>query len=160
MAKWGSSIEDRVKACMEKHPDWPAERVNNSIAGSKIIMIRTIMAGGAVPVESTTVLKPESLVKPELSAYVSLDLICEKLDVKSAIFREIGKIPKNKVIPEAEMISRTAGTDRNRFRRIIENNAEEFRPYRTMVKTKEFPNGSWFWASAEAIARINKLRDA
>lgn len=158
MAKWGSSIEDRIKCCIARHPEWPAERINNSIAGSNIAMVRAIMAGTAVPIEGTTVPKPESA--PEISGYVSLDLICEKLDVKSAILREIGKIPKHKVIPEAEMVSRTAGTDRNRFRRIIENNAEEFRPYRTMVKTRESPNGIWFWASAEAITRINKLRDA
>jgi hypothetical protein len=93
------------------------------------------------------------------SGYVSLESICKKFDVKGAILREVGKIPKGKLIAEAEFCMRTAGKDRNRFRRACDNNAEEFRPYRIKLIIDDSGDGRFFWGRAEDVAEALRMRD-
>jgi hypothetical protein len=95
----------------------------------------------------------------ESSGYISLDAICKKFDIKSAILREIGKIPKGKLIAESEFSVRTAGTDKNRFRRCVENNGDEFRPYRIRLKIDDAYDGKWFWGRQEDISAALRMRD-
>lgn len=152
MAKWGSSIEDRIKACIARHPDWDADRVNNSIAGSNMAMIRAIMAGGAVPVESTTVLKPES------SAYVSLDKIRARYDIAAAIEKELLKLPGGKLILESEFCQRVAGYDKNRFRRCVENNEERYAHRRVKLRLDD-GDPKWFWGNREDVEAAQRMRD-
>jgi hypothetical protein len=152
MAKWGSSIQDRIKCCIARHPAWPAERVNNSIAGSNITMVRAIMAGGTVPVESTTVPKSES------SAYVSLDKIRARYDIAAAIDRELLKLPRGKLISEAEFCQRVAGYDKNRFRRSVENNDAKYSRHRVKLRLDE-GDPKWFWGHQDDIAEAQGIRD-
>jgi hypothetical protein len=150
--KWGSSIEDRIKSCIARHPDWTAERVNNSIAGSTITMVRVIKAGGAVPVESTVVLKPES------SAYVSLDKIRARYDIAAAIDRELLKLPHGKLISESEFCQRVSGYDKNRFRRSVENNEQKYSVHRVKLRLDE-GDAKWFWGNREDVEAAQRMRD-
>jgi len=154
MAKWGSPIEDRIKACAVKHPDWPAERVNNSIAGSNIAMVRAIMAGGAVPIESTTVLKPES------SAYVSLDKIRARYDTAAAIDRELLRITRGKVLPEVEFCQRVTGKDKYRFNRCVENSGTKYSANRIKFRMDDDKEPKWHWGHADDIAETKRIIDS
>lgn len=150
--KWGSSIEDRIKSCITRHPEWPAEHINNSIAGSNIAMVRAIMAGAAVPDLNTTVLKPES------SAYVSLDKIRARYDITAAIDRELLKLPRGKLISETEFCQRVAGYDKNRFRRSVENNEAKYSVHRVKLRLDD-GDPKWFWGAAPDVAEAQRIRD-
>lgn len=106
-----------------------------------------------------TMSEGEPKAVPEPSGYVSLESICKKFDVKAAILREIGKVPKGKLIAEAEFCMRTAGKDRNRFRRCIDNNADEFRAYRIKLTIDDANDGRYFWGRPEDIAEALRMRD-
>jgi len=104
----------------------------------------------------------EPKAEPEASGnsgYISLDAVCKKFDVKGAILREIGKIPKGKLIAETEFCARTAGKDRNRFRRCLDNNADEFRPYRIKLTIDDSSDGKYFWGRGEDIEQALRMRD-
>ena len=95
----------------------------------------------------------------ETAGLVSLEKIIQKYDIKAAIERELMTLPKGKLIEESELCRRAAGTDRNRFRRTIENNAEAFRTLRIKLKIDESAEGKWFWGSIQDIAEAQKMRD-
>lgn len=152
--KWGSSIEDRIKACIARHPEWPAEHINNSISGSNISMVRAIMAGAAVPDLSTTVLKPES------SAYVSLDKIRARYDVAAAIDRELLKIPRGKVLLESDFCQRVAGHDKYRFNRCVENSGTKYSGNRIKIKLADEGEPKYYWGHADDVAEIQRMRDS
>ena len=96
---------------------------------------------------------------PQAAAFVSLSSIREKLDIAEAIKREIQKIPKGKLILEDEMCRRTAGKDRNRFRRAVDNNAEFFRAHRVKLKLDDGGEGKFFWGQDADIAEAVRIRD-
>lgn len=148
MTEDGLSIEQRVKNCIAKHPDWPAERIQPAIVGSGIAMIRTIMAGGPV----------SPAPKTESSAYVSLDKIRARYDIAAAIDRELLKLPRGKLISEAEFCQRVAGYDKNRFRRCVENNDAKYGPHMIKLRLDE-GDPKWFWGSAQDVSEALKMRD-
>lgn len=91
---------------------------------------------------------------------VSLDKVRARYDIRAAIIRELGKIPKGKLISEMEFCLRTAGADRNRFRRCVENSGPEFEPNRIKLRLNvSDSDGKFFWGRAEDIAEAKRLRD-
>jgi hypothetical protein len=148
-------IDERIKACIVRHPDWDDRRVSNSIAGSKIPQVRAIMGGSPPAPES-----PPPPVKPAApSGFVSLDKIRDRYDIKAAIFREISRIPRGKLISENDLAARAAGNDRIRFRRTVENGADEFEPYRIKLRLDDSADGKFYWGAMPDIAEAKRIRD-
>jgi len=141
------TTEEKLKRCIEKHPDWEDTRVANSV-GCSIKLVRLMHSGAPIPVQ-----------KSEDSGIVSIERVIKRYDIKSAIMRELSKIPRGQLVSEAELCLRSAGTDRNRFRRTVENNIEEFRPLRIKLKLDESGDGKWYWSDPETIAEAQRIRD-
>jgi hypothetical protein len=95
----------------------------------------------------------------ESGGYVSLEKIINFYDIKASIKREIDNLPKGQLLPESEFIQRTAGSDRNRFRRTVENNAEEFKPFRIKLRIDGSADGRWYWGRSFDIAKALLIRD-
>jgi len=91
--------------------------------------------------------------------YVSIEKIISHYDIKSAIFRELQKIPKGKLISQNDLCLRAAGTDKYRFNRTLENNPDEFRAFRIKLKIDDSGEGKWYWGAAEDIGEALKMRD-
>jgi hypothetical protein len=75
------------------------------------------------------------------------------------IRRQVGQIPKGQLLPEEELCRLTAGRDRNRFRRAIENNPDEFKMHRVRLRLDESTDGKWFWGRAADVAEAIRIRD-
>jgi hypothetical protein len=151
-------IEERIKACVERHPDWGAARISNSIAGSKIPQVRAIMGGP--PSAPETPAPPPPPAKPAApSGFVTLDKIRDRYDIKAAILRELARIPRGKLIGENDLAAKAAGNDRNRFRRTVENNADTFEPHRIKLRLDDSADGKYFWGGREDIATAKSMRD-
>jgi len=145
--------EERIRAALARHPDWDDSRIANSMARYHVPVreIRLIRQGQPLP-------SPIPEAKPE-GGLVSLQKIIEKYDIRSAIFRELAALPKGQLIAEAELCQRATGQDRNRFRRTVENNADEFRPYRIKLRLDESSEGKFYWGHPEDIAEAQRIRD-
>jgi hypothetical protein len=96
---------------------------------------------------------------PKDSGTVDLSSVLKRYDIKAAILNELSALPKGKLISEDELCKRTAGTDRNRFRRTIENNPDAFNPLRIKLKLETATDGKFFWGKASDIASALKIRD-
>lgn len=138
--------EEKARKCLERHPDWDDTRISNS-ANCSIHIVRILRSGKSTP------------SKTEDSGIVSIEKVIARYDIKAAIIRELARIPKGQLISESELCLRSAGTDRNRFRRTIENNAEEFRLFRIKLKLEESGDGKWYWSDAETITEAQRIRD-
>jgi hypothetical protein len=93
------------------------------------------------------------------SGFINLSQVIEKYDVASAIRRELAALPKGRLILEAELCQKTSGTDRNRFRRTLDNNADGFRAFRILLKLDEGEK-KWYWGSISDVEQALKIRDA
>ena len=89
---------------------------------------------------------------------ISLSQVIEKYDIASAIRRELASLPKGRLILETELCQKTAGTDRNRFRRTLDNNADGFRAFRILLKLDEGEK-KWYWGSISDVEQALKIRD-
>lgn len=109
-----------------------------------------------------------STIKPSSSApeqapvkqpgYLSLAKVIEKFDIAAAIHREIAGMPKGQLMLEVDLCQKVAGYDRQRFRRTVENKADEFRPFRIRLRVDE-GDAKWYWGSADDITQALKIRD-
>ena len=93
------------------------------------------------------------------SGLINLSQVIERYDIASAIRREIAALPKGRLILETELCQKTAGTDRNRFRRTLDNNADGFKAFRILLKLDEGEK-KWYWGSVLDISEALKIRDA
>ena len=93
------------------------------------------------------------------SGLINLSQVIERYDIASAIRREIAALPKGRLILETELCQKTAGTDRNRFRRTLDNNADGFKAFRILLKLDEGEK-KWYWGSISDISEALKIRDA
>ena len=91
--------------------------------------------------------------------YVSIEKIISHYDIKSAIFRELQKIPKGKLISQNDFCLRAAGTDKYRFNRTLENNPDEFRAFRIKLKIDDSGEGKWYWGGESDILEALRMRD-
>lgn len=147
---------ERLKACLEKHPEWDDARIAAAIVGSGIENVRSVRAGGPLvtPVEEE---KPEP-PRPSIRT-VTLEQVCERYDIAAAIRRELGKFVGELVL-ERDLAILAAGKDSNRFRRAVENNIEEFSKNRLkMALPNDPPEGRWYWSDAKTIAEAVRKRD-
>jgi len=152
------SLEEKIRGCIERHPDWDNVRMAKSI-GTRIGNIVAFREGKPltvrvdIPIASTA--NPTPVVE---SGLISIDKVLQRYDVRAAIFRELALIPKGKLLSEVELCQRAAGTDKNRFRRTVENNETEFRSLRIRLKLDE-GEPKWFWADKETIESAQRIRD-
>ena len=148
------SGEERIKRCLEKHPDWTVERVANSLNLS-IPLIRLYMANPPAAIANSNGNKPVIQRTPGI---ISLDKIREKFDVVALMLAELSRLPKGTLISEQELCQRVANTDRQRFRRTVENNVEQFKVLRIKLKLDE-GEPKWFWGNVPDIQEAMKIRD-
>ena len=142
--------EEKITRCIKRHPDWKNSRIANSTRSKPADVIEVK--------EKLGFIKPVEKDSPE-KGLVSLEKVIERYDIKTAILKEIVAIPSKKLIEESELCVRAAGTDRNRFRRTVENNIDEFRPYRVKLKIDESKEGRWYWGSIDDVAEATRIRD-
>jgi hypothetical protein len=162
-------IEQRIAACIARHPDWDATRVTNSIAGAHVAQVRAIMSGAAPgPGETIYPGHPKADIEPAaiapvksvpLSGFVTLDKIRARYDTRESILRELGKIPRGKLISENDLAQRAAGKDRSRFRRTVENNADDFEPHRVKLRLDDSADGKFYWGGRDDIAEAKRICD-
>jgi hypothetical protein len=153
------SLEDKIKNSIDRHPDWDDAHRAKSI-GTRIAIIVAFREGkplSEVPALPSPI--PPNPPPTVESGLISLDKIIQRYDIRAAIFRELALIPKGKVIPETELCQRAAGTDKNRFRRAVENNEAEFKPLRIKVRPKDSSEDRWYWGHPDDIATVLKIRD-
>lgn len=147
-------LEDRVRACLARHPEWTAQRIANS-TGARQAAVEAVRAGLPIVAQGDPpVLAP---VPPVNASLVSLDKVIARYDVKAAILHEIGELPKGKLIVEAELCQRTAGTDRNRFRRCLDNCADELKALRIKLRLDDSTEGKWYWGRAADIEQAQRI---
>jgi len=152
------SLEEKIKGCIERHPDWDNVRIANSIGtqSRNIVAFREgkpLTARMDIPIVPTA--SPASAIE---SGLISLDKVLQRYDIRAAILRELALVPKGKLLSEVELCQRAAGTDKNRFRRTVENNEAEFRPLRIRLKLDE-GEAKWYWAGRETIEAAQRIRD-
>ena len=153
--------EERIKACIARHPDWDSGRVANSLA-VKIAEVEAIR-GPVIPVRPGETIYPghpkADPPAPAAAGLISLEKVKARYDIKAAIFREIGKLGKGKLISENDLAQRAAGNDRNRFRRTVENNADDFEPHRIKLRLDDSGDGKFYWGRREDIGEAKRIRD-
>lgn len=142
---------DRIKACLDRHPDWAAARVAKSL-NLRMADVEAVRGGAPAIVPPG-----EAPVASNGGSLISLDRVVIRYDTRTAILHVIGELPKGKLIIESELCAKTAGTDRNRFRRCLDNNAEEFQPLRIKLRLDDSSEGKFFWGHASDIAEAKRI---
>lgn len=145
-------IEDRLRDCLSKHPDWPDERIAAAIVGSRREMVRAMRAGEPIaPIV-------EEAKKAEAGT-ITLAAVRQRYDTAAAIREELARLKPGALILEREFCQRTAGKDAARFRRTVEN-CPEFRANRVKLRLGEdVGEGAWYWSDAKTITEAVRLRD-
>lgn len=141
------SIEERIDSCFKRHPDWVDKRVANSISCA-IHLVRARRLGSALP-EGTE----------KRAGFISLEKIVERYDIKAALLKALTTVPRGQLIIEDDLRQKAAGTDRNRFRRTVENNNEMFRVLRIKLKLEDGGDGKWYWGHPDDIAEAQRIRE-
>lgn len=144
------TTEEKVKNCLNRHPDWDIKRVTNATRSTQAD-VKAVQLGQSIQTSTGG--------EPTPAGYISLESVIQKYDIRAAILKEIAKLPPGRLLSEAELCSRTAGTDRNRFRRTIENNSGDFKTLRISLRIDESKDTKWYWGGAQDIAAALKIRD-
>lgn len=97
-------------------------------------------------------------IKTGPAGVVTLEKVKARYDIKSAILRELAKIEPGTLLSEAELCIRAAGTDKNRFRRAVENNTEAFEAHRVRLQVEQ-GEPRWYWGNAKDVAMAAEIRD-
>jgi hypothetical protein len=152
-------LEEKIRHCIERHPDWDNVRMANSV-GTRTRNIVAFREGKPltvpvdIPIASTA--NPTPIAE---SGLIPLDKVLQRYDIRAAILRELALIPKGKFISETELCQRAAGTDKNRFRRAVDNNEVEFKPLRIKIRPKDLSEDRWYWGHPDDIAKVLEMRD-
>lgn len=151
-------LAEKIRRCIDSHPDWDANRIASAVRGSTRVAIRAVMNGLPIPE------KPEppaaKAVERSDAGTVDLSAVRKRYDIAAAIRFELSQMKPGSLILEREMCSRTAGRDASRFRRTVENGIDEFRSNRVKLRLDpDQPDGSWYWGRREDIAEALRLRD-
>jgi hypothetical protein len=148
--------EEKLKLCLERHPDWSDCRVTKTAKGATVAMVRAMRAG--LPMPENRPNPAPTAVQAAQPGLISVADLRFKLDVKAAILRTIKDLPPGQVVLENELALTVAGSDRNKFRRIVENNADVFKPLRVSLRVDGNSEGRWHWGKAEDIAELERLK--
>lgn len=153
------SLEEKIRGCIERHPDWDNVRIANAI-GTRTGNVVAFREGKPLTTRVDIPIAPTAgPAQVAESGLVSLDKVLQRYDIRSAIFRELALIPKGKLISEVELCQRAAGTDKYRFRRTVENNEAEFRGVRIKLRLDDSGDSKWYWGAAGDIASALQIRD-
>jgi len=148
---------ERIKACLEKHPDWDDVRVAAAIVGSGITNVRAVRAGEPLPKVVTAIV--EVTPKGQLTSgvtLISLDDIKRKYDLYAQILEVICDLPSGQVISETDLRTCVQSPDPLRFRRTIEAHEKELEPYRIMLKYKS-SEARYHYAKPEVISDLRNI---
>lgn len=149
-----STLEERIKACLGKHPEWGDARVAAAIVGSGRDAVRAVREGRPISVKGEVVVEVISD-----TGTVSLGQVRKRYDVPAAIRGELAKLKPGALILERELSLRAAGKDASRFRRAVEN-TEEFKANRVKLRLdQDVSEGAWYWGRREDIQEATRLRD-
>jgi len=140
--------DERIKYCITRHPDWDDRRVSRAML-VPIAAVRDVRKSFG----------PGQAKEDSGAGLVSLERVKARYDIKAAILREIGKLGRGKLISENELCDRTAGKDRNRFRRAVENGGDELGAMRIRLRLDDASEGKWYWGHAADIAEATRIRD-
>jgi len=152
-----SPVEDRLRTCLTKHPEWTDERIAAAIVGSRREMVRAMRAGEPLPETVTTIV--EVTPKGQLTSgvtLISLDDIKRKYDLYAQILEVICDLPSGQVISETDLRTCVQSPDPLRFRRTIEAHEKELEPYRIMLKYKS-SEARYHYAKPEVISDLRNI---
>ena len=144
------TIEEKVKRAIERHPDWADRRIQNSTGGT-LGMIARARGGGDITAPK---LRDFTSKAP---AVISLADVRQKFDIPAAIKRELARLDRGSLLPEDELCRLTAGKDRNRFRRAIDNNPQIAKAHRIKIRLEESGDGRYLWGSVADIAEARRI---
>jgi hypothetical protein len=150
--------EERIKAGIIRHPDWPDVKIAQS-ADCRKADVAIVRAGGSLLLRASVSQPAVPAPGESVSGLVSMEKVVARYDVKSAILREIGAVPEGALMLETELCLRCSGQDRNRFRRTVENNESEFKQLRVKLRLDDSTDGKWYWGHPKTIAEALKIRD-
>jgi hypothetical protein len=148
---------ERIKACLEKHPDWDDVRVAAAIVGSRRELVRAVRAGEPLPETVTAIV--EVTPKGQLTSgvtLISLDDIKRKYDLYAQILEVICDLPSGQVISETDLRACIQTPDPLRFKRTIEAHEKELEPYRIMLKYKS-SEARYHYAKPEVISDLRNI---
>lgn len=148
------TLEEKIRAAIERHPDWDDRRIASATRGATMAAVKIVREGGSVPEP------PNAPAEAKAAGTITLDAVKARYDVAAAIRRELALLKPGVLVLESEMRVRAAGKDANRFRRAVEN-TEEFKAHR--VKLQLDPDGgeaAWYWGDASTVAAAIKVRDS
>jgi hypothetical protein len=136
---------ETIKRCLNRHPDWNDQRISKS-TNARLAAIEAVRNGAPTQ---------------EAPAFASVSLVAvrDRLDVAAMIRKQVSGIPKGQLIPEDELCRLTAGRDRNRFRRAVENNPDLARQHRVRLRLDDSTDGKFYWGRESDIQEAVRLRD-
>lgn len=141
------SVEEKIDRCIGRNPEWKDYRIARSVNCS-VALVRARKLGMTLPqVEKTK------------TSLVSLTKVVERYDIKAAILQRLSEVPRGNLIIEADLCQKAAGTDRNRFRRTVENNNEEFKGLRIKLKLDDSSDGKWYWGHPDDITEAFRIKE-
>jgi hypothetical protein len=145
-------LEERLRACLAKHPDWEDKRITAAIRGATYAIVAAVRAGAPVAPIIEEAKKAEA-------GTISLDAVRARYDVAAAIREELARLKPGVLVLEREFSIRAAGKDASRFRRTVEN-CPEFRANRVKLRLdQDAGEGAWYWGQQQTVTEAVKLRD-
>ena len=151
------TLEEKIRGCIERHPDWDTARIAKS-CGAHHGEVDAVRRGEQVPDPGTAKQYPKQ-EPASAPAGISLAAVKQRFDIAGAISRAVKEIRRGTLLPEDELCRLTAGRDRSRFRRAVENNPELSRAHRVRLRLDDSSEGKFYWGHAEDIAEAIRLRD-
>lgn len=148
-------LSERIRRCLDKHPGWTNKQISKS-TGARYGEIEAVRRGESVPKPGTPEAFPE---RTPAAAGISLASVKERFDIAGAISRALSAVKRGTLLPEDELCRMTAGRDRNRFRRAVENNPDLARKHRVRLRLDDSSEGKFYWGHESDIAEAVRLRD-
>ena len=151
------TIEQRIKNCIERHPDWDDSRIASATRGSTRAAIKAVRSG--IPVSEGMLAKAKPEEPAPAAGQISIAQIRHRYDIAARIRAELEALPAGALILERELCQKTAGKDAARFRRTVEN-AEDLKAYRVKLKLDpDQPEGAFYWGKLQDVREAQRLRD-
>ena len=135
-------LAEKIKRCLERHPDWSNPRIAKS-TGARHDAIEAVRRGEQPPPVPASVPLPPNTSTPPAS--VSLAAVRERFDIAAAITRALSTVKRGTLLPEEELCRMTAGRDRNRFRRAVDNHPDLARAHRVKLRLDDATDGKYYW---------------
>jgi hypothetical protein len=148
------TIEEKIKGCLSRHTDWTSKRIAKSMRPSPSVAFVNEMRGGSSSG------KPGREFISKVPTVITLADVRQRFDIPAAIKRELSRLDRGALLPEDELCRLTAGKDRNRFRRALDNNPQLPQQHRIKLRLDDSGDGKFFWGSATDIAEAKRIYEA